>query len=350
MFNCKFTILCLAIILLIVNLPVASFGSDQQKKVVSEKPKRVAVLPFSFHNPNDEASDEARDDVGDVDVGAEIAKVLSARIAKMPGWTSVSQEDVSALLQRDDTADLSGVELGKALNADAIITGTVQTFEFQPMDNTSAAAASTAASAAATAAYAASSYVPYVGSVAGLLNIVPSSDSEHGHAKVVVDATLTDVDSGKDISTFNGTATSRKKATNLWGEGNEPNADFLSESFANCIAGQATFATLDAICKQLALTAPQVDTLVANRVQGMITDVDNNLICVNVGKTDGFKVGDKFIVERESSTPSDQTTTRVGVISITDIGDQASLAKLVDGTTPFIGDDIRNEAASSTNK
>jgi len=324
--------LYLAIVLIIINPQLSTSASEQ--------PKRVAILPFSFNN--------VTDDVGDVDVGAEIAKVLSARIATMPGWIAAPQEDVSTFLQRDDAVNLSAVEIGRALNVDAIIIGTVQSFELQTGSNTGAAAADTAVSAASAAAYTASSYVPYVNSVAGLLYRIPSSSGyERGHAKVVLEATIIDVDSGKDISTLNGTAISKKKATDLWGQV-DPNTDFLSPSFTNCIAGQATLSAIDAMCKQLANISPQIDALAANRVQGIITDVDDDLISVNVGKTDGFKVGDKFIVERESAS-SEQTNTRMGVISITDIGEQTSLAKLVNGTTPFIGNDIRNQAISSTN-
>src|SRR5580658_5513072 len=98
-----------ALVLLTVS-PLAVYCAPEKQS--AEKQKRIAVLPFSFHNPTD--------DVGDIDVGAEIAKVLSAKIAKMPGWSSVDQGEVWDLLQRDDSADLSGTEIGERLKADAI--------------------------------------------------------------------------------------------------------------------------------------------------------------------------------------------------------------------------------------
>jgi hypothetical protein len=299
----------------------------------SEQNKKIVVLPFSFHNAND--------DTGDIDIGAEVAKVLSAQIAKMPGWGVVDQSDVWAFLQRDDTADLSGTEIGKALKADAIITGTVQTFEFEPVSEKAAAAAATAVDTAESVAYSASSYVPYGGSIAGLFNRLPSpSGSEKGHAKVLIDAKITDVYSGKVLSALTGTAVSRRSASDLWGS-SEASADFLSESFTNCIAGQATSSAIEKICKQLAEVATQVDALTISRPQGTVTDTDNELICLNIGKTNGFKTGDKFIVERASN--SDDSNARVGVISITNVGDQSSLAKLVEGKMPVAGDTVRTQ-------
>ncbi len=324
----KFTIFCLSLILLVINPQIDVCAADQAK--------RIAVLPFSFHDPSD--------DVGDVDVGAEMAKVLAAKIANLPGWTTVDQKEVWALLQREDTADWNGTQIGKALGADAIITGAVQAFEFQVREGAGSVAAGTAASAAETAAYSASSYVPYVGALAGLLGSVPLSSSERGHAKVVVDAKLIDVYSGNTISTLNGTATSRKGAGDLWGNGG-PNPDFLSISFTNSIAGQATSSALDAICKQLETAGPQVEALAVNRAIGTIADVDNGLICLGLGKESGLKIGDRFIIERQSIT--DDSRTRIGVISVTDVADQTSLAKLVEGTMPIAGDSICNDGANS---
>jgi len=320
----KLTVLCFVIVFLMVNVQKAVFASEQQKRIV--------VLPFSFHN--------ATDDAGDVDVGSEIAKVLSAKNAKIPGWSTCDYDDVLALLKRDDTADFGAAQIGRALNADAVITGSVQSFEFQSGSENAAVAADVAQSAA----YTGSSYIPKIGNFAGLIGAVPlpAVIADRGRAKVDFEVKLMDVCSGKEITTLTGTSESRKRSSDFWGEGG-PNSDFLSSTFANCIAGQATFSAVDSVCKQLEAFASQIDALVAKRVQGTITDVDDDLICVSVGKENGYKIGDKFIVERDSPSQSDENLVRVGVIAITDVGDQAALTKLIDGTVPVPGDTIRNQ-------
>ncbi len=344
----KFNTLLLVIVLLISSSFRTTFASESQRK--------VAVLPFSFHN--------ATDDVGDVDVGLEIAKVLSKKIGELHGWVCVDQDDIAAVLKREDTADLNGAELGKLLGADAVIVGTVQAFEFEMSSGVGAAAASSALSSA-TYFTPNSSYVPYAQTAANLLDV--ASMVPRGHANVTIDAKVISVDSGDVLSTLSGSATSRS-ATNFWRTGG-PNQDFLSQSFANCVAGQATFQAVDQICKQLQGSAakvhadisvavaekfskrpqddpPKSHSIAVDSGQGLVTDVNGDLICVNVGKDNGFKIGDRFVVERKAATSSNESVVYVGLITLTDIGNEASLARRIIGGSPLSGDSIRSDQAS----
>jgi hypothetical protein len=291
---------------------------------------KVAVLPFSCSAPADQ--------LGDADVGAGMAKVVSAEIPRVEGWMSVDQDAVAAVVNNSANKDLNAAEIGKLLGADAVITGEVQAFDFEQTEQRDPTAAASAA-----ANMGALSSVPGVGAISGLIPVFQALGSaaqavQRGHVKVSIEAKLIDVQTGRMISSLTGTATSKKGGTSLWGL-SRPTSDFQTRTFLNSIAGQASVAAADDLCTQLAQARPD----------GFVADVDGNLVCLGFGKTDGLNLGDRLIVERYSESDKGART-HVAVIMVTDLSEHTAIATTLDGTPVIcIGDTIRSERAKPVN-
>jgi hypothetical protein len=187
-------------------------------------------------------------------------------------------------------------------------------------------------------------YIPYVGSLGGL----GTFRSKKSQAKVGIDARIIDVNTGEILATANGTGESLKKdkwvLNDSW--------DWSSGDFASSVAGEAVIKAVEMLTGQMAAAAskiPDNQSLIAANVQGKIADVTGNTVVVNVGKTNGVKVGDTLQVERvtkEITDPSSgkvikKVTSTIAIINITESDAESATGTLAKGAGLRVGDLVR---------
>jgi hypothetical protein len=310
----------------------------QDRAMAVDEPQKIAVVPFASQVPPQR--------IGGADVGKEIAKLLSTRLAEGGAYAPVPQKAVERAL-----ANLGGryrlntrnaAQFGAYLGVDALVIGTVKDYSMvqadgaRPMRTVKRVARRTGA------------YVPYAGGVISALT--SGIDGPTYRISVSIDTKLVEVGGGKTLATVSGTGESRKSTSTLW---KKPDTiDFTSSSFASSAAGEATNMALDPVCEQLLAAAGDVKTAAFNNARGEIVAInDDDEVSVNIGSFKGLKVGDALNVERalRLARPGHGAprATEVGIIVLTKVEEDHSRGTLRSAKQPLqVGDLVRPSGAS----
>jgi curli biogenesis system outer membrane secretion channel CsgG len=165
--------------------------------------RRIAVLPFEYG--------AVQSYVGSYDVGKGITSMLITKLVDDGTFSIIEREALDQVL-KEQNLSLSGradpetaVRIGKLLNVDAIVVGTVTEFGFENKHMNVGAGAGVAAG-----------YVPYVGGLVGGFGSLGKNKSK---AKVSVDARLVDINTSEILAAAHGTGISSRSGMSLWGGG-----------------------------------------------------------------------------------------------------------------------------------
>jgi curli biogenesis system outer membrane secretion channel CsgG len=312
---------------------------------------RIAIMPFDYG--------AVVSQVGSVDVGKGVSSLMITRLVKDSKYTIMEREALNNVLQEQDLSNsnranpATAVKIGKMLGVDAIVVGTITQFGFESKNMNVGAGAATGLG-----------YVPYFGGWAGGFG-AGSLGVHKSKVKVAIDARVVDTSTGEILAAFSGEGESKRGGMSLWGSGGGGGGaggggfDFGSSNFASSIAGEATVIAVDSLTSQLEAQAvadkmPQAHSVVASNVQGRVADVTDKQVCVNVGKMNGLKVGDKLVVEHPYKTIKDPDTGKVlreltnpiAVVTLTDISDNSSMGQIDQGGGAAVGDYVRSYSTS----
>ena len=146
-----------------------------------------------------------------------------------------------------------------------------------------------------------------------------------------------DTNTGEILAAAQGKGESQRSGTSLLGGGGNGsgggggNYSMGSSNFDTTILGEATNAAVADAIKQLEASAGKIPTAVVN-VNGLVADVTNNTLILNVGSRLGVKVGDRLGVFHKGKEIRDPATgkvlktlnTQLGDVTITEVDEDSS--------------------------
>jgi hypothetical protein len=177
---------------------------------------------------------------------------------------------------------------------------------------------------------------------------VGKSDSK---AVVNVTAKLIDINTAEILAVATGSGQSKRSGFTMGGGGGGGSGggggglDMGSSNFANSILGEAVNASVADLGQQLDDKADSLPTVVV-KVSGLVADVTDNTLILNVGTKAGVKVGDHLGIFRKGKEIRDPATgkvlktmeTRLGDVTITQADETSSTGTYSGPTPPKVGD------------
>lgn len=304
---------CAVVFLFVVS---AAWGADEAKK-------RVAIFDFDFGTVRHWWS-------GDWDIGKGISDMMVTNLVRDGTYSVIERKQLDKILQEQNFSNsdranpATAARIGKVLGLNAIIIGTITQFGAETKKIDAGA----------------------ITSRFGLGHVGTSSSK----ANVVIDARMVNTETAEIMAVASGKGQSSRGGVNLLGGagGNAGGIDMGSSNFQQTIIGEATRQAVDDLTRQLVAQADKVEgtTIV---IHGLVADVTENVLVLNVGKNQGLKVGDVIAVERVLKTVKDPATgqvlrtitERIGTAKITSVDDGSSMAEFHGVGKARVGDAVK---------
>ena len=305
--------------LLCLSLSNAAWGADTARK-------RVALFDFEFGAVHHWWS-------GEWDIGKGIADMIVTNLVRDGTYSVVERKQLEKILQEQNFSNsdranpATAAKIGKVLGVNAILIGTITQFgsENKNLD---------------------------VGGVTSRIGLgaLGRVGTSKGKASVVIDARMVDTQTAEILAVASGKGISSRGGVNLLGvgAGSAGGVDMNSSDFKETIIGEATRQAVDELTRQL---TAQADKIEATKIEinGMVADVTDNVLVLNVGKNQGLKVGDVVGVERVGKVIKDPATgqvlrtitERIGTAKITSVEDRSSMAEFSGVGKPKVGDAVK---------
>jgi len=301
----------------------------------AQEKKRVAVLDFEYAT----VSDSVAAIFGtNVDVGKGVRDMLIQNLVNSGTYSVIERSAVDKILQEQnfsnsDRADASSAaKIGKLLGVDAMIMGSIT--QFGRDDKATNVGGG------------------LLGRSLGGFGIGGASRRE-SKAVVGLTARIVSIDTAEILAATSGTGESKRSGTSLLGAGGNSGAaggagiDMSSSNFANTILGEAVRQAVDALSKDLDQNAARLPTREIT-VEGLVADVADSTLILNVGTSGGVKVGDKLQVRRtvrEVKDPASGAVLRrientVGEVTITEADGASSVGTFSGAGKPEVGDRV----------
>jgi len=307
---------CAAVFLFAVS---AAWGADEAKK-------RVAIFDFDFGAVHHWWT-------GEWDIGKGISDMIVTNLVRDGTYSVIERKQLDRILQEQNFSNSDRVnpataaKIGKVLGVNAIIIGTITQFgaETRKMD---------------------------VGGVTsriglGALGKVGTSKSK---ASVVLDARMVNTETAEIMAVASGKGESKRGGVNLLGAGagSAGGIDMNSSNFRETIIGEATRQAVDELTRQLAAQAERVEATKIE-INGLVADVTDNVLVLNVGKNQGLNVGDVVAIERVQKVVKDPSTgqvlrtitERIGTAKLTSVDAGSSMADFSGVGKPKVGDAVK---------
>ena len=293
--------------------------------------KRVAVMNFDFGTVQ-------RWWDGNWDIGKGISDLLVDRLVSDGSFSVIERQQLDTLIAEQDFSNSgradasSAARIGKVLGVNAIILGSVTQFGTEKR-NFSASG---------------------VGGGRGGLG-AGRVGTQEGKATVAITARIVDISTGEVLVSSTGKGQSSRSGLLLgglvvggggFGAGS---VSMTSSQFRETILGEATYAAVNDLSRQLTLLAHQVPVM-STDVRGLVADVSGNAVILNVGRSHGLDVGTTLRVLRVSRTVKDPASgkslrdivTEVGRVRIEEADAESSSGTITLGDEIKIGDLVRS--------
>ena len=291
--------------------------------------KRIAVLDFDYATVRSYVSDIWG---SDQDIGKGIADMLVTQLVRNGTYSVIERKQLDRVLgeqnfQQSGRADAStAAQLGRILGVDAIVIGSIT--QFGRDDKKLGVGGGVR-----------------VGGI-GLGGIGRRSSK----AVVGIDARIVDIKTAEILGVATGFGESKRSGATLVGGAAVGGVaaggafDMSSSNFASTILGEATRLAVDSLMTELVGAAPKIQETVAV-VSGLVADVAGSELTINVGTTNGVRVGTEYAVVRPGREIKDpatgrvlrRTTTAVGKLKITS-ADETSAVGTLSGGPSQVGD------------
>jgi len=293
--------------------------------------KRVSVMDFEFGTVQ-------RWWDGNWDIGKGISDLLVDRLLSEGTFRVIERRKLDTVLaeqnfstsERADSS--SAARIGKVLGVDAIILGSVTQFGTEKKDFSAGG----------------------IGGGRGGLGGGRMRTRE-GKASVGVTARIIDVSTGEVLASSTGRGESSRSGFLLgglvvgrggFGAGS---VNMNSSQFRETILGEATYAAVSDLSRQLALFAHKVPSMSQN-VTGLVADVSGNSVILNVGRSHGLEAGTTLNVLRVERTVKDPATgkplreivTEIGRVRVDEANNDSSTGTIITGSGVRLGDRVSN--------
>lgn len=286
----------------------------------AEEKMRIAVMPFDMRQIKHWWT-------WDWDVGEGIAETVTTELVNTGKFRVVERKDLQKVLDEQklgkegilDPATAAAV--GKVLGVQLFILGTVTEFSLDSQKVS----------------------VPILGEV------------EVTIARCVINAKMVNVETAEIMAAMKGEGQFDRKGFALGRAfGDLRGLSFDSKEFRGHILGQATEAAGKDIAEQVVEKTADVESILipeAPEISGLVADVSDGEITINIGSKEGVKVGDVFGVYRKIKEIKDPDTgeiilvkkDKIAEIEITEVFGSASVAKIVltaEGKTIEVLDEV----------
>jgi curli biogenesis system outer membrane secretion channel CsgG len=323
-----FIIFAAALALLVAGIPVKTNAQAPHKP-------RIAILDFDYGTVH---SYVAQIFGQDIDIGKGISELLVTDLVNDGTYSLVERKQLDKILaeqnfSNSDRADAStAAKLGKILNVDAILVGTITEFGNEKKGfNT--------------------------GGMGGNWHGIGGGGVGHSNTKanVHINCRLIDTQTAEILAVGEGIGQSSRSSTSLTGGGGNWNGfgaghvDFGSSDFQSTIIGEATKIATQNMAADLISKAGKI-TPRAVHVEGLVAATDGGQVIINVGSHAGVKPGDQFQVlhvGKEIKDPNTgavirRMTTPVGVIQAADVDDGSAVCNTVSGSGFQTGDMVKS--------
>jgi len=307
---------CAAVFLFAVS---AAWGADEAKK-------RVAIFDFDFGSVHHWWT-------GEWDIGKGISDMIVTNLVRDGTYSVIERKQLDRILQEQNFSNsdranpATAAKIGKVLGVNAIIIGTITQFGAETRKTD-------------------------VGGVTsriglGALGGVGTSKSK---ASVVLDARMVNTETAEIMAVASGKGESKRGGMNLLGAGagSAGGIDMNSSDFRETIIGEATRQAVDELTRQLAAQAEKVEATKIE-INGLVADVTDNVLVLNVGKNQGLNVGDVVAIERVQKVVKDPSTgqvlrtitERIGTAKLTSVDAGSSMADFSGVGKPKVGDAVK---------
>lgn len=295
----KRIILCLLVLSLAVILATPAFGDLDRRY-------KVAVLPFDDGSIKDRWWDSS------VDVGKGIADELITALLEKKKFRLIEREQIDKILAEQNFGMSGRVDaksaaaIGKILGVDFLIIGRVTDFAFHSSGTALAS-----------------------GKLGAGLGVKSTT------ARVVIDARMVNTSTAEIVASVNGKG--ERKNTNL-GLGVKGNiVAFGSDEFRKSNLGLALRDAVNQVADNLAAKAPSGAERGAYQLTGKVFYVTGDRVILGIGKNDGVRVGNLFIVEHvvdevldpDTGEVVDVITEPVAEIRVVEVRDKTAICKVV---------------------
>jgi curli biogenesis system outer membrane secretion channel CsgG len=304
----------------------------QTSVCLAETPrKRVSVMDFEFGTVQ-------RWWDGNWDIGKGISDLLIDRLLSEGSFSVIERRKLDAVLAEQnfstsERADRSSAaRIGKVLGVNAIILGSITQFGTEKKDFNASG----------------------IGGGRGGLGAGRMGTRE-GKASVAVTARIIDINTGEVLASSTGRGQSSRSGLLLgglvighggFGAGS---VRMNSSQFRETILGEATYAAVKDLSKQLNLFAHKVPVS-SQDIRGLVADVSGNNVVLNVGRSHGLEAGatlnvlrvDRTIKDPATGKPLREVVSEVGRIRVDEADNESSTGTIVSGTGIKLGDLVRN--------
>ena len=312
--------------ILLVLLTITSSGWAQDKKM-------VAVLDFDYGTVRSSVQAYFG---SDQDVGKGISLLLEQKLVQDSKYRVIDRNAMDKILKEQNFSNSDRVDpttaakIGRILGVSAIITGSITQFGRDDK------------------------HVGVGGGGYGLgkygLGGIGKNDSK---AVVNVTAKLIDINTAEILAVVTGSGESKRSGFKMggggggWSGGGGGQLDMGSSNFAESILGEAVNAAVASMGQQLDDKADALPT-VKIEVSGLVADVTDNTLILNVGTKAGVKVGDHLGVFRKGKEIRDPATgkvlrtinTRLGDVTITEADQDSATGTFSGPNPPKVGDAV----------
>jgi len=293
--------------------------------------KRVSVMDFEFGTVQ-------RWWDGNWDIGKGISDLLVDRLLSEGTFSVIERRKLDTVLaeqnfstsERADSS--SAARIGKVLGVNAIILGSVTQFGTEKKDFNAGG----------------------IGGGRGGLGAGKMGTRE-GKASVAITARIIDINTGEVLASSTGRGQSSRSGLLLgglvigrggFGAGS---VNMNSSQFRETILGEATYAAVNDLSRQLALFSHEVPSS-SQDIQGLVADVSGNSVILNVGRAHGLEAGTTLNVLRVERTVKDPATgkplreivTEVGRVRVDEADNDSSTGTIISGSGIKLGDLVRN--------
>jgi curli biogenesis system outer membrane secretion channel CsgG len=293
--------------------------------------KRVSVMDFDYGTVQ-------RWWDGNWDIGKGISDLLVDRLLSEGSYSIIERRKLDLILaeqnfstsERADSS--SAARIGKVLGVNAIILGSVTQFGTEKKDFNAAG----------------------IGGGRGGLGGGRMGTRE-GKASVGITARIIDINTGEVLASSTGRGQSSRSGLLLgglvigsggFGAGS---VNMNSREFRETILGEATYAAVNDLARQLTLFSHKVPSS-SQEIHGLVADVSGSSVILNVGRDHGLEAGTTLHVLRVARTVKDPATgkplreivTEIGQIRVDEADKDSSTATIISGNGIKLGDIVRN--------
>ena len=293
--------------------------------------KRVSVMDFEFGTVQ-------RWWDGNWDIGKGISDLLVDRLLSEGTFSVIERRKLDTVLaeqnfstsERADSS--SAARIGKVLGVNAIILGSVTQFGTEKKDFNASG----------------------IGGGRGGLGAGKMGTRE-GKASVGITARIIDINTGEVLASSTGRGQSSRSGLLLgglvlgrggFGAGS---VSMNSSQFRETILGEATYAAVNDLSRQLNLFAHKVP-ISSQDIRGLVADVSGNSVVLNVGRSHGLEAGatlnvlrvDRTIKDPATGKPLREIVSEVGRVRVDEADNDSSTGTIISGTGIKLGDLVRN--------